>query len=216
MFITFEGLDASGKSTAIKKVYKYLKEKYPKLELVLTREPGGINLVEAERVREIVLDKNSHLSDWSEAFLISAARRIHMEKVIWPALKAKKLILCDRYVDSFYAYQGFGREIGYQKLYEFSKFIIEDTMPNLTFYFEISVDKCLERMHKTRTTLDRLDSLEHHFYERVEEGYKFLINQDKERFLMIDATKSVNKVVEQVIEKLENNKRFQEYINGYF
>ncbi|WP_027333977.1 dTMP kinase [Mycoplasma elephantis] len=214
MFITFEGLDASGKSSVLKKVGDYLKKKYPKIKLIITREPGGVNIKEAEEVREIVLSNKSNLSDWSEAILISAARRIHLEKVIWPGLKENKLIISDRYIDSFYAYQGFGREIGYQRLFDFSKFIIEDTMPTLTFYFDIGVDKCLERMSKTRKKLDRLDSLDRDFYFKVQKGYEFLINMDKERFILIDATKSFNEVVRQIIKSLESNNKFLEYING--
>lgn len=215
MFITFEGLDASGKSSTLKLLNDYIKNKYPKIQTITTREPGGANNVEAEKIRQIILDKTSVLSDWSEALLYSTSRRIHLERVVWPNLEAKKLVLCDRYTDSFYAYQGFGRRLGIKKVEELTNLITDNTIPDITIYFKISVEKSIERKTSTRDDFDRLDSQSDDFYTRVKEGYDFLIRRDATRFIIIDAEKDLNTVFNELVEKLFVNKKFVEYINEH-
>ncbi|WP_338044330.1 dTMP kinase [Mycoplasma nasistruthionis] len=112
MFISFEGLDGSGKTTITHKLEAAMQSLYPHLNVIWTREPGGTNIKEAEKIREIILDKDHELSPVAEALLYSASRRIHLEKVIWPALKNNDFVICDRYVDSFFAYQGYARNLG--------------------------------------------------------------------------------------------------------
>lgn len=213
MFITFEGIDASGKSSTLKEIQARLLVDFPNINIVLTREPGGANSREAERIREIILDKESKLSVWSEALLYSTSRRIHLETVVWPAMKKNMLILCDRYVDSFYAYQGFGRQIGLEKVQELTKLITENTMPNLTFYFKISVEKSIERKYYSRKNFDRMDNLKKEVYERVEVGYKTLIAQDPDRFVIINAEQDKETMVNEAYNALIKHPLFLEYVN---
>lgn len=213
MFITFEGIDASGKSSTLKEIQTRLLVDFPNINIVLTREPGGANSREAERIREIILDKESKLSVWSEALLYSTSRRIHLETVVWPAMEKNMLILCDRYVDSFYAYQGFGRQIGLEKVQELTKLITENTMPNLTFYFEISVEKSIERKYYSRKNFDRMDNLKKEVYERVEVGYKTLIAQDPDRFVIINAEQDKETMVNEAYNALTKHPLFLEYVN---
>lgn len=136
MFITLEGLDGSGKTTIMKEIAIRLKQKYSKLELIETREPGGKDLKDTERIREIILDNKSDLSPVAEAMLYSTSRRIHLEKIILPAIKENKLVLCDRYIDSFYAYQELARSIGYKFVKNLTTLIIDGAIPDITIFLD--------------------------------------------------------------------------------
>ncbi|MEE3928557.1 dTMP kinase [Mycoplasmopsis ciconiae] len=215
MFITFEGLDGSGKTTIISKVISFFNEKYPKLNYVLTREPGGKDSKEAERIREIILDKESKLSSVTEALLYSASRRIHLEDVIWPALKENKLVFCDRYIDSFYAYQGNARDLGMKFVESITELVIDKTYPDIVVFFDITPSECKKRRQQNRLVQDRLDDETEAFHVKVYEGYKKLIQNNPSRYVIIDATQNVEKVFEQTIQKITNNPKFKEYMSKY-
>lgn len=214
MFLTFEGLDGSGKTTIINKLVDYLIAKYPKLNLVLTREPGGKDIPEAEKIRELILNKSSNLSPQTEALLYTASRRIHLENVIWPALKAKKLVLCDRYIDSFYAYQGNARSLGMDFVKTITELVIEKTYPDLTVFFDINPKESKKRRLDSRIIFDRLDDETETFHNKVYEGYLKMIKEKPHRYLIIDATKSIGEVLDSLIQKLTNHPVFKRYIEN--
>ncbi|MCS4536732.1 MULTISPECIES: dTMP kinase [unclassified Mycoplasma] len=214
MFITFEGPDASGKTTLINKLAEYLNKNYPQLKFITTREPGGKDIVEAEKIREIILDKNSKLSSVSEALLYTTSRRIHLERVIWPALKENKIVICDRYVDSFFAYQGYARELGIEYTKTLTNLVIENTIPDITFFLDITPSQSKERMNNLRLVnqQDRLDDENDAFHNNVYNGYRALIDSDPSRFIILNADQPVDIVFNELITKLNNDKRFKKYI----
>lgn len=197
MFITFEGVDGSGKTTALRQIYNFLVDL--KVDCILTREPGGSNSKEAEQIRHIILNKNSHLTDMTEAILYAADRRINLETTIWPALRSNKIVLCDRYVDSSLAYQGFGRQLGYERIKILQDLITDNTYPDLTIFFDLPPEEGLKRVEK-RAPVDRLEKTDAEFKQRVYQGYKELIKIFPQRFVVIDALKPQ----EEVIKKIKN------------
>lgn len=217
MFITFEGPDGSGKTTIINRLIIELIEKYPKLALnyVLTREPGGKDIIEAEKIRSLILDKDSNLSSVSEALLYTTSRRIHLERVVWPALKENKLVLCDRYVDSFFAYQGYARNLGITFVKKLTNLIIDNTMPDITIFFEIKPEESKIRREQIRIVSDRLDSETELFHQKVYKGYHELIKKEKDRFIVVDATKSIEEVLKESFEKLDKHPRFKKWIKEF-
>lgn len=212
MFITFEGADGSGKTTIISKLSERLKKEFPNLDLLLTREPGGKDLREAEKIREIILDSNNKFSPVVEAILYSASRRIHLEKVIWPALKNNKIVICDRYIDSFYAYQGFARDLGLDYVQNLTNLVINNTIPDLTFFFDISPTESQKRRENNRLIHDRLEQESIDFHQKVYDGYLTLAKQEPKRFIIIDATQSIEQVLEQTFNALKNNSKFIEFL----
>ncbi|MGY5139510.1 dTMP kinase [Mycoplasmopsis gallinarum] len=212
MFITFEGADGSGKTTIISKLSEKLKKEFPNLDLLLTREPGGKDLREAEKIREIILDSNNKFSPVVEAILYSASRRIHLEKVIWPALKNNKIVICDRYIDSFYAYQGFARDLGLGYVQNLTNLVINNTIPDLTFFFDISPTESQKRRENNRLIHDRLEQESIDFHQKVYDGYLTLAKQEPKRFIIIDATQSIEKVLEQTFNALKNNSKFIDFL----
>ncbi|QZE12617.1 dTMP kinase [Mycoplasma sp. Ms02] len=215
MFITFEGLDGSGKTTVLELFTEYLLKKYSHIETLFTREPGGKGIKEAEQIREIILHKDSDLSAKTEALLYTSSRRIHLEKVIIPALKDNKLVICDRYIDSFYAYQGFGRDLGLEFVETITELILEKTYPDITVFLEISPEQAKERRNAGRLIQNRLDDEADEFHKKVYKGYHHLINRNPERFLIIDATKPLKDVFDELISKIEANEAFKDYITKY-
>ena len=137
MFITFEGLDASGKTSAIQGLKTHLFTNYPNLEFVFTREPGGNNLAVAEKIRDLILDTQNNIDPFSEALLYLTGRNIHIEQVIKPALAAKKVIICDRYIDSSIVYQGHARNLGMAKIEQLNLMVADNVLPKYTFYFAV-------------------------------------------------------------------------------
>lgn len=196
MFITFEGPDGSGKTTALQGLIKYLDEN--KIEYVLTREPGSTVSKENEKIRELIVSPDSELTDMTEAILFSADRRLHLEKLIWPALKENKLVICDRYFDSTFAYQGNGRGLGIEKMIRLQDVVTEKTYPDVTLYFDLSVEESIRRVD-SRGEKNRLDAEGKNFVKKVHEGYQKVIEMFPDRMEVIDASLSPENVLEQVI-----------------
>lgn len=198
IFITFEGPDGAGKSTAIQSVLDYLTPRISRT-IILTREPGGIPI--AEEIREVILDpKNTAMDERTEALLYAAARRQHLVEKVFPALVAGKLVLCDRFVDSSLAYQGAGRGIGIDKIAQMNEFATGGKQPDLTLYFDLPVEIGLNRIKKNRQgDIDRLDQETVAFHERVREGYLQVREAHEERIVTIDATKKVEEVAQDVL-----------------
>ena len=194
LFITFEGGEGSGKSTALRKISELLIEKG--YETVLTREPGGTPI--SEEIREVILDKkNTDMDKRTEALLYAASRRQHLVQKVWPALKEGKLVLCDRYLDSSLAYQGGARGIGLEDVLNINLFATENTFPDLTLLFDIDPKIGLARIAANASReVNHLDLEKLSFHEGVRKTFLELAARYPERFVIIDASKSPDEVVE--------------------
>ncbi|MDQ0352634.1 dTMP kinase [Alkalibacillus filiformis] len=192
LFITFEGVEGAGKSTVIQYISNQLRA--DGYEVVTTREPGGIEI--AEKIREVILSKDhTSMDSRTEALLYAAARRQHLVERVMPALNRGQIVLCDRFVDSSLAYQGYARGLGMEEVYQVNEFAIEDCMPDLTILFELDPKVGLERIsdneqrEKNRLDLEKLD-----FHKKVEEAYRHLKERFSDRIKSIDAHKSLENV----------------------
>lgn len=202
LFITFEGPDGSGKTTIASLLNKYLEEKG--VDVLLTREPGGSEI--AEKIREIILNPTHiNMDKKTEALLYAAARRQHLIDKVLPALEAGKIVICDRFVDSSLVYQGVGRNIGIENVYNMNLFAIEDIMPNLTIFFDVDPSIGLTRTKcDTKRELDRLDLEDLSFHKKVYEGYLEVYKKYSDRIKRVDASKDINNVLNQVIVIIED------------
>lgn len=190
MFITFEGLDFSGKSTQA----KLLVEKLRKRHVVhFLREPGGTEI--SERIREILLDrKNQEMTDAAEILLFSASRAQLVAQVILPALARGEVVVCDRYCDSTTAYQGYGRGLNLDDVRSINQIATRGRMPDATFFMDIPIEEIERRKTIAGLTFDRMESAGREFYERVREGYHRLAAQEPERWLVLDGMKSIGEI----------------------
>lgn len=198
MFITFEGPDGSGKSTIIQKVYDYLIEN--NYDVIKTREPGGSPI--AEKIRNLILDtENTEMGYRTEALLYAASRAQHVEETILPALNEKKIVLCDRFLISSLAYQGVGRDLGIENVRKINEFAINEVFPDFVLFFDVDPITTLKRK-SSLDTADRLEKEGNNFHERVYNGYKEILNSEK-NIEIIDATQSVEDVFSQCIKVLK-------------
>jgi dTMP kinase len=200
LFITIEGPEGAGKTTIIGMLATALMERG--MKVIVTREPGGIPI--AEQIREVILNKeNTAMDARTEALLYAAARRQHLVEKVLPHLQEGSIVLCDRFIDSSLAYQGYARGLGIDEVYSINHFAIEGKMPDTTFYFDIDPKMGLDRIgqHKGRE-VNRLDLEELHFHEKVREGYHLLLERFKDRIIMIDASQSVEHVFQQALNNL--------------
>ena len=188
-FITFEGPEGSGKTTVIQQVAEKLKNEY---NIILTREPGGVKT--GEQIREVLLEGDT-MDDRTEALLFAASRREHLVGKVIPALNTGKVVLCDRYIDSSLAYQGYARGIGIEEVKSINEFAINGLYPDITIYLDVSVEVGRERILKNQRDQNRLDQEDVKFHEKVVEGYKKIIHNESERFIVINANQSIDKVV---------------------
>ena len=197
LFITLEGIEGSGKSTNIKVINNYLNDK--NINYINTREPGGSEV--GDQLRNILLNTEKELSNQTELLLMLADRVNHIETVIQPNLEKGITVISDRFMDSSYAYQGGGREMGLDTI---TKIIdgLNIIQPNLTLLFDLPVEMALERARK-RSKLDRFESEDYDFHQRIRETYLFLAEEDSERIKIIDASKDIEEVESQVRKILE-------------
>lgn len=195
-FITFEGPEGAGKTTVISTLYDRLVAEGR--DVVLTREPGGIKI--AEQIRTIILDNdNTEMDPRTEALLYAAARRQHLIEKVIPALEAGAIVLCDRFIDSSLAYQGYARGLGIDEVLLINQFAIENRMPDLTIFFDINPEEGLARiMSNSQREKNRLDKESVAFHEDVYEGYKELIQRYPKRITVTDASLSEEVVTEDV------------------
>lgn len=172
-FVTFEGCEGSGKSTQLKLLSNYLTESG--IDFIMTREPGGGAI--AEDIRRIILNSDySEMCGECEALLYAAARIQHLKEKVAPALEAGRLVICDRYVDSSLAYQGYARGLGAEFVERVNSFALENFQPDLTVFLDISPDAAFERKHGVDEN-DRMELLGMDFHRRVYEGYKSLLGK---------------------------------------
>ena len=198
-FITIEGNDGSGKSTVIEGLKKIFEERG--VDTVFTREPGGS--VIAEKIRQIILDpENLAMDDKTEALLYAASRRQHLTETVLPALEQNKLVICDRYIDSSLAYQGYARGIGIDEVYNMNVFATSGVLPGLTLYILVAPEVGLARKSHQKE-LDRLELEANSFHETVYQGYLKIAKMFPERVVLIDGEKSKEEVLKQTIEVID-------------
>lgn len=195
IFITFEGNDGCGKTTISSMVYEALKQQgYP---VIYTREPGGIDI--AEQIRHIILDsKNTAMDARTEALLYAASRRQHLVEKVLPALEENCIVLCDRFVDSSLAYQGIGRNIGFEEIWNLNEFAIEGHMPDATVFLDVSLEVGFSRF-EARGQKDRLENEAVEFHEAVARGYDMVKEKFKERMHIIDANRKIDEVYQDAL-----------------
>jgi dTMP kinase len=197
-FITFEGPDGSGKTTVATEVCKRLSSLG--YEVVHTREPGGIAI--SEDIRNIILDpKNTMMDAKTEALLYAASRRQHLVEKVFPAVKEGKIVICERFLDSSLAYQGYGRQLGFDEVLSINLFAIDNTYPDMTIYLDVDEEVGLSRL-SDREFKDRLDQESVDFHHRVSEGYREVLRRFRDRISVIDASKSKEEVIEASMNKI--------------
>ena len=196
LFITLEGGEGAGKTTIANAVIDKLSTLG--IETLYTREPGGIKI--AEKIREVILDRDHTEMDCrTEALLYAAARRQHLVEKVKPAMDEGRIVLCDRFVDSSIVYQGYARGIGMHEVREINQFAIEGFMPDLTIFFDIKPEIGLARIAANDSReVNRLDLEGLAFHELVYEGYKKQAKMNPERIVSVDATKSVEALTDEV------------------
>ena len=202
MFITFEGIEGSGKSTQLHRLAARITNP------VVTKEPGGTPL--ADRIRAILLDSSSHLDSVAELFLFAASRRQNVVEIIQPALQRGATVLCDRFTDSTLAYQGFGRLIDLDKLRALNSWATNSLTPELTFLFDLPEDVGLSRARSRNADAvhdeGRFEAEELRFHQRVREGYLALAVAEPSRFVIINAEGDVDDVYARVEAELAKRK----------
>lgn len=203
IFISFEGNDGSGKTS----VLHALKDKLLKedgIEIILTREPGGNKI--AEEIRNVILDKmNTEMDPKTEALLYAAARRQHLVENVVPLLKQNKIVVSDRYIDSSLAYQGYARGIGIENVYKINMFATDNTLPDLTIFFDLDPILGLQRIESnSQREVNRLDVEKLNFHQKAHQGYLEVIKRFPERIKVIDASKSFDDVLDEVYVLVKN------------
>ncbi|MFK4928403.1 dTMP kinase [Lactococcus petauri] len=193
ILISLEGPDGAGKTTVLQNILPELeKSSYKVLQ---TREPGGVRV--AEEIRNIILStENTEIDSKTELMLFAAARRLHMQTKMLPALAAGKMVIVDRFIDSSVAYQGYGRELGVEPVNWLNEFATDGLKPDFTLYFDIDTDVALERIMKNRADeVNRLDLERAEMHRKVRQGYLEIVKNEPERFVTIDASQELDKVV---------------------
>jgi dTMP kinase len=186
-FITFEGMDGAGKSTHLAWFADVLRQRG--VEVVVTREPGGTPL--GEQLREILLSQT--MSIGTEAMLMFAARLEHIEQIINPALRTGKWVISDRFSDASFAYQGGGRGMDWGKLRQLEQWVHPDLQPDLTLFFDVPVEVARQRL-ANNVSLDRFEQEQADFFERVRTGYLRRVQENPQRYTVIDAARSLEQV----------------------
>ena len=200
MFITLEGPEGSGKTTAVEAAVKKLQEMG--YEIVRTREPGGTPI--SEEIRNVILDKkNTAMDPRTEALLYAASRRQHLVEKVWPAIKEGKIVICDRYLDSSLAYQGGARGLGIDNILNVNLFATENTWPDLTLLFDITPEEGLKRIASNASReVNRLDLEKLDFHHKVRDSFLLLAKRYPERYVVIDASKDREEVAKATLEAI--------------
>ena len=194
LLISIEGPDGAGKTTVLEALLPRLREAYP-AQVVTTREPGGVAI--AEQIREVILDvDNTAMDAKTELLLYIASRRQHLAERVLPALEQGKLVLMDRFIDSSVAYQGYGRGLDVADIEWLNQFATDGLKPDLTLYFDIDVEEGLARIARSESReVNRLDMEGLDLHQRVRQGYLAILDKEPERFVKVDASQPLDKVV---------------------
>ncbi|HYH07596.1 MAG TPA: dTMP kinase [Thermoanaerobaculia bacterium] len=202
VFITFEGIEGSGKTTQQQRLAAYLRERGR--TVVTTKEPGGTPL--ADRIRAILLDSASVIDPIAEVFLFAASRRQHTTEIIEPALARGEVVLCDRYADSTLAYQGFGRLIDLDRLRTLNDWATDALKPDVTLLYDLpeetGVRRAVSRNASAEQDEGRFEAEDPRFHRRVREGYRALAVAEPARFALIDADANIDDVFARTLETL--------------
>ena len=197
LFITFEGIDGAGKSTHVAWSAQFLRGRG--IALTLTREPGGTVL--GEKLRELLLAADANISPETEALLMFAARRQHLEELIRPALVRGDCVLCDRFTDASFAYQGGGRGVEKMKLAALERWVHSDTQPDLTVLFDVSTQLGQDRVARIKLP-DRFERESAEFFVRVRDAYLERMTESPHRFMRIDGSRAIPEIQKELEEKL--------------
>ncbi len=199
LFITFEGLDGSGKTTQMKILSDYLKNLG--FDVVTTIEPGGTKI--GRKIREILLDKENHgISSRAETLLFLASRAELVSEVISPALKEGKIVLCDRFFDSTVVYQGIARGLGEKEILKMNLWATGGIVPDITFLLSVKVSKGKKRMYAADKKTDRIELEKDSFKEKIYKGYLDIAKKNKERIVVIDGEDSIENISEEIKSKV--------------
>lgn len=211
LFITFEGCEGSGKTSVIEKLVEYLTLKG--VNVVKTREPGGSKI--AEDIRNVILDvNNTNMDRITEALLYAASRRQHLAEKVIPYLEKGYIVICDRYLDSSLAYQGYARGIGIDKVYDINMSATDGLLPDLTVYIDLEPSIGLKRISANNREQNRLDLEKISFHEKVYEGYKIISSKFPERVKSINGNQTREEVLKDTITLIEEFLHSRNY-NGF-
>lgn len=194
-FISFEGVEGCGKSTQAKKLYDYFLKNNQ--DTILTREPGGTPL--AEKIRELLLsDDFIRICSKTEILLNYAARKDHIKKLIQPALDLKKKVISDRFFDSTFAYQGFGRDVNLELIAAIHKEILKDFAPDITFLIDIDLDIALNRV-KSRGNENKFDLMGLEFHKKIKNGFLVIAKNNPDRIKIIDGNRDIEEIHQEIL-----------------
>lgn len=194
MFITFEGPEGAGKTTILARIAERLKQQF---DVLVTREPGGIKI--AEEIRTVILNPNHiNMHERTEALLYAAARSQHYYERVAPAIQQNKIVICDRFIDSSLAYQGYARGLGIEEVKKINEFAIGQIMPDCTILFDLDPAIGLERITTNNRESNRLDKESLAFHMKVREGYLKVAEMYPNRIVIINAEDTIDKVEQQV------------------
>jgi dTMP kinase len=199
LFVTFDGIDGCGKSTQLELAASFLKSR--NIDCVVTREPGGTAI--SEKIRSILLSpENGEMCDKCEVLLYCAARAQHVNDVIAPAVARGSVVLCDRFAEATFAYQGSGRGMSIADLEMLNNFAVDGIIPALTFIFDIDIATARERLDKSGKKADRLEGSGSDFFEKVRKGYLMQAGRFPDRIIVFSGTLSAEKLSSMVCERI--------------
>ena len=203
LFITFEGIEGSGKSFQSKKLYKNLRLK--NISSLLTREPGGTG--SAEKIRNVILEDYFHpklkekFNKYTDTLLYLASRNEHVINKIKPAILMKKIVICDRFIDSTMAYQVYGKNVNKNFIDHIHKHILKGLKPDITFLLKVNISKALSRLNK-RKKKNRYDKFSKNFYSKVQTAFIKISQKNRERYVVLDNTQDSNNIEKIILKKI--------------
>ncbi len=199
LFISFEGNDGAGKSTQAELLKKYLTEK--NYRAVMLREPGGTEI--GEKIRDIILDSaNTKMKFMTEAMLYAAARCQLVYEKILPALKGGQVVICDRFVDSSLVYQGIGRGLGVERVFDLNQYATGGLKPDITFFLHLSPEEGIKRK-KEQKNLDRIENEKNYFHNKVYKGFLEIAKTYTDRIVTVEANRSIEEIGSEIAETVE-------------
>lgn len=208
ILITLEGPEGAGKTTILREILPELQKS--NIEIVTTREPGGIRI--AESIREIILSPdNATIDGETELLLFAAARRQHLNEKVRPALDEGKIVIIDRFIDSSVAYQGYARGISIEKVMLINDFATDGLLPDLTLYFDVDAEIGLKRVMSGNREVNRLDKESLQMHQKVQSGYHQIAKNQSDRVVTIDASNSIDQVVSETLSTIY--KKFPNFLS---